>query len=213
MIYISAKTPFLSAVKRVEKLLHLSEKRLIQSAATIAKQSGGKKRKRGGGADEDEILDIAETVDRQKRLKKGGKAGGGDNSLGEGVVLKGTGKAIQKVMELGLWFQQKKDYIVRLRTGSVAAIDDITVDEDGVLGAAASSAEEKESKDNTKVGAAEDQEMDEGDTILEKEAQSGIDVVDSAQRVKSTAPTEPMEPVSKTRIRYTSSLEVAVSLR
>ncbi|KAK5070702.1 hypothetical protein LTR16_009311 [Cryomyces antarcticus] len=43
----------------------------------------------------------------------------------EEVVLKATGKAIEKALNLGLFFQGQEDCKVRIRTGSVAAIDDI----------------------------------------------------------------------------------------
>ena len=40
-------------------------------------------------------------------------------------------KAIERILQLGLWFQQREDqYRMELRTGSVAAIDDISIDED-----------------------------------------------------------------------------------
>ena len=213
-IYISSKTPFLSAVKGAEKLLHLSDKRLVQSATTLAKQNHSKgrgKRKRGGG-DEDEILEIAEAVERQKRRKNGGEGG-------EEVVLKGTGKAIQKVMELGLWFQQREEYAVRLRTGSVAAIDDLTVDEDPDPSAAQEDEGDKsgsaEGNDDTKPGAEDNK--DEGmefDATRAEEAKGGSTGDIAAVPEKSNAvQVKESEPVPETRIRYTSSLEVAVSLR
>ncbi len=67
VVYISTKTPFLSAVKRVEKLLRLSEGRFLQSATTIAKNDQLKRKRKGGP---DEILDIAETAEAQKKKKK-----------------------------------------------------------------------------------------------------------------------------------------------
>ena len=48
----------------------------------------------------------------------------------EEVLLKATGKAIEKVLGLGLFFQGQEDLKVSLRTGGVGAIDDIVeVDE------------------------------------------------------------------------------------
>lgn len=50
----------------------------------------------------------------------------------EEVFLKGTGKAIEKVLSLGLFFQGQKDCRVRVGTRSVGAVDDIeAADEDG----------------------------------------------------------------------------------
>lgn len=220
VVYISAKTPFLSAVKRVEKLLHLSDQRLVQSATTLAKQNRSKgrgKRKRGArdtDGDGDEILEIAEAVERQKRQNKGGGEDGGED-----VVLKGTGKAIQKVMELGLWFQQREEYIVRLRTRSVAAIDDITVDEDATADITAENQDPKiepvEEGADAEAGAAdeEDEAMD-VDTVTTTEGRDhGTEkpevLAENAQAVAS----KDADPIPETRIRYTSSLEVAVRLR
>lgn len=178
----------------------------MQSATTLAKQNRGKgKRKRGRG-EEDEILEIAETVEAEKKKRKierGGNDGGGG---GEEVVLKGTGKAIQKVLELGLWFQQREEYTVRLRTGSVGAIDDIVVGEDDV---------QVESATDAVAGA----EGGEGDA-MDVEAQEARTDNDengaqkpNGRRKKNRSKAQPEEPLPETRIRYASVLEVAVSLR
>jgi len=48
------------------------------------------------------------------------------------VILKATGKAIEKLLRLAIWFQGQEDLTVRLRTGSVGAVDDVVgVVEDG----------------------------------------------------------------------------------
>jgi len=43
----------------------------------------------------------------------------------EEVVMKGTGKAIEKVLQLALWFQGREEYKITIRTGSVGAVDDV----------------------------------------------------------------------------------------
>jgi len=48
-----------------------------------------------------------------------------DEGRKEEVLLKGTGKAIQKVLQVALYFQEQEDCMVRIRTGSVGAVDDI----------------------------------------------------------------------------------------
>lgn len=45
-------------------------------------------------------------------------------------MLKGTNRAIDKVLQLGLFFQGQGDVKVRIATGSVRVVDDIEVDED-----------------------------------------------------------------------------------
>jgi ribonuclease P/MRP protein subunit POP7 len=57
-------------------------------------------------------------------VKKGREKGGEK----EEVVVKGTGKAIQKVVSVAAWFQDEgngRGVRVRLRTGSVGAVDDV----------------------------------------------------------------------------------------
>ena len=168
-------------MKRVEKLLALSDARLVQSATTTAQQQngrGGKKRKREG----DDILAVAEEVERIKQQKVVGEGNG------EAVLLKGTGKAIHRVLELALWFQQREEqYVVRLRTGSVGAIDDIEVEDGG--------------RDEAE-GGADEMEVDEQQATKKK------------QRKKKAGKEEGVEgEVPETRMRYASVLEAAVSLR
>ena len=43
----------------------------------------------------------------------------------EEVVLKATGRAIERVLELGLYFQGQPDCVIRIRTGGVGVVDDI----------------------------------------------------------------------------------------
>lgn len=184
------------------------------------------KRKRGVGGDE--ILGIAEEVKRLKGRKRKGLEGGlnedgdEDTAAGEEVVLKGTGKAIHRVLELALWFQQREqDYVVKLRTGSVGAIDDISVEE---RAESAAKADTREVEKETKAGAEEVDDMD------VDEAQKGgvrltpdVDYVQPNERTgdasakkgkrKRRVETLTSDEVPETRIRYTSVVEAAVSLR
>lgn len=229
VVYISAKTPFLSAVKRVEKLLHLADKRLVQSATTIIKHKnqGYGKRKRGAGAgEEDEILEVAETVEKLKKRKKGRKTiedEDGIESGSEEVMLKATGKAIQKCLELGLWFQQREEYRVRLETSSVAATDDITVDEDETATMAEAAGESEATDDaimdvdeNAAAGADEDShiEKDAGGSQTSNDHDSENK---QPKKIKEPPDVEHREKgdfdIPESRIRYVSSLEVFVSLR
>lgn len=104
VIYISAKTPFISAVKRVRKLLSLIEKRSV-----------GK-------------VDLSNGKDRNKqKLKALDMEGSQKENEPEEVVLKGTNRVIEKVLGLALFFQGQEDLIVRLRTGTVGVVDDIVM--------------------------------------------------------------------------------------
>lgn len=193
VVYIGTKTPFLSAVKRVEKLLHLADKRLVQGAARLA-QNDQRRRPRRGRNEDDEIGAIAEAVEEAKRDDTRGQQGRhgskSNNGAGEAVVVKGTGKAIAKVLEIGLWFQQRKEeYVVRLKTSSVSSIDDVSYVK--------------------QTAAAED--TGEGATD-ENETPSQVATDDSNDpRVPVEDATG--ETVEETRVRKVSVLEVCVSLR
>jgi ribonuclease P/MRP protein subunit POP7 len=64
--------------------------------------------------------------DRQKIQNT---ARGAEERKREEVVVKGTGKAVEKVLRVGLFFHGQEDVVVRLRTGSVGAVDDVCVKE------------------------------------------------------------------------------------
>ena len=172
----------MSAIKRVEKLLRLADKRDLQTATTHA-QKNKRKRRRDDDGGEDEVVAVARGVEEEKERKR--RAGG---VSGEEVLVKGTGKAVNKVMEIGAWFlQREKEYVVRLRTGSVGAVDDVEVPE-----GEAEDGEDKMDVDQSQAGAESDKSALKGDDAgKEKEA----------------------EAVSGARVRYLSVLEVAVSLR
>lgn len=172
----------MSAIKRVEKLLQLADKRDVQAATTLAKQNKRKRRRDDDGG-EDEIGAIARFAEegREKKKRVGGVSG-------EEVLIKGTGKAVGKVMEMGCWFLQRDGFEVKVRTGSVGAVDDVEVPEEEEM-AGEHEAGEKMDVDQAGHGAADDQ-------------------------VKAGGPKEDeVGAVSGTRVRYLSVLEVAVSLR
>ncbi len=43
----------------------------------------------------------------------------------EEVLIKGTGKAIEKVLRLALYWQQREDVVITVRTGTIGAVDDV----------------------------------------------------------------------------------------
>ncbi|KAI4763734.1 hypothetical protein E4T52_10676 [Aureobasidium sp. EXF-3400] len=116
IIYISTKTPFMSAVKRVQKLLLQVEKRSAQSASAQVSSS----RPKYSASGNDEILDI-ERVAAVMAANKHER---------DEIILKATGKAIAKALSLGVWFDEKIEYAVRIETGTVGTIDDILLPED-----------------------------------------------------------------------------------
>lgn len=175
----------MSAIKRVEKLLQLADKRDVQAATTLAKKNSNNKRKRKREDDggEDEIGAIARFAEegREKKKRVGGVGG-------EEVLIKGTGKAVAKVMEMGCWFLQREGFEVKVRTGSVGAVDDVEVPE------------REEGEDGGEAG--EKMDLD--------QAEPGADAEGDGKKDEQS---KEVEAVSGARVRYLSVLEVAVSVR
>lgn len=102
VIYVSSKTPFISTVKRVRKLLSLIEKRSMGKVDLISGKGGDKEKLRA--------------LDTDGASKTKGR---------EEVVLKATNRAIETALNLALFFQKQEDLTVRFRTGTVSVVDDI----------------------------------------------------------------------------------------
>lgn len=100
VVYVSAKTPFISAVKRVRKLMAQAEKRAIGKVSLLDKDQG--------------------RSDKQKLQSVAAKP-----ANPECVYLRATGRAIEKGLSLALYFQNQQDCNVRLKTGTVGTVDDI----------------------------------------------------------------------------------------
>ncbi|KAI1348855.1 Rpp20 subunit of nuclear RNase MRP and P-domain-containing protein [Xylaria sp. FL0043] len=125
-IQVTAKTPFRSITTRVRKQL---DKYLRTSASSRSAFTNKLSQKKN--------ISLGERVRRiQQQSQNAANSGLGlglENS-GEVLVL-GTGRAIQKVAEVALFFQKQPDCIVQMRTGSVAAVDDVvSKEEDGLEG-------------------------------------------------------------------------------
>lgn len=108
VIYISHRTPFISAVKRVRKLLALADRRAVQSRTEHLSQNDPRR-----------VEKMAAVVVRP-----------GDEEAEE-VWVKGAGRSVQKALQIAVFLQGKGDLRVRLRTGSVWAVDDVVLDEEG----------------------------------------------------------------------------------
>ncbi|KAK0111004.1 hypothetical protein ONS95_001384 [Cadophora gregata] len=106
IIYVSASSPFISVVKRVRTYLDAIESR---SAGKLSLEGGDGKLLKG----------------IEKGVNSGGGIGEGKGKRDEEVVIKGTGKAIEKVVRLAAWWQGQSDVRVVVRTGTVGAVDDI----------------------------------------------------------------------------------------
>ncbi|KAI2632944.1 Rpp20 subunit of nuclear RNase MRP and P-domain-containing protein [Xylaria nigripes] len=125
-IHVSAKTSLRSVTSRVRKQLN---KYLRQSASSRNAFTNRLSQRKNASLGER----VRRIQEQSQNTTTGGQGLGLENA-GEVIVL-GTGRAIQKVTEVALFFQKQPDCIVQLRTGSVAAVDDlIPQDEDGLEG-------------------------------------------------------------------------------
>ncbi|KAK6952487.1 hypothetical protein Daesc_007026 [Daldinia eschscholtzii] len=115
-IYITPKTPFRSVTARVRKQL---DKNLREASASNKAFTNRLASNKNASLDE-----RVRAIQRHSASKDGGI---GLEDAGEVVVL-GTGRAIQKVVEVAMFFQKQQDCIVRLKTGSVGAVDDVVVE-------------------------------------------------------------------------------------
>ncbi|ESZ99560.1 hypothetical protein SBOR_0125 [Sclerotinia borealis F-4128] len=105
VVYVSPSSPFIAIVKRVRKYLDGAE---FRAGPTILPST-----------DRELMKEIEEGI---KHTRMGKKAGSG---IGGEVLMKGTGKAIEKTLMLANWWQQQEGVRVVVRTKSVAAVDDI----------------------------------------------------------------------------------------
>jgi ribonuclease P/MRP protein subunit POP7 len=76
---------------------------------------------------------IQKGVERARGGEDGGnsKGKGGKKGNGEEVVLKATGKAIERLLQVALFFENEEGVKVEIRTGSVGAVDDVVEREGG----------------------------------------------------------------------------------
>ena len=102
VVYFGTKTPFMSAFKRVKKLLSRVEKRQLQSDFAQQRKSRGRH--------------IPPPTPQALPT--------------EPVVVKATGRAIDRALQLALFLQKQEDLRIEIKTGSIAAIDDIVENDD-----------------------------------------------------------------------------------
>lgn len=102
-IYLSTSTPFVASIKRVRTYLSAIDARAM---GTIDLSASGN------------------LTDRQLV----GAMGEGRHKEGEEVVVKASGKAIERALNVGLYFSKQEDCRVRIRTGTAGAVDDVEVE-------------------------------------------------------------------------------------
>ncbi|CAO1600082.1 hypothetical protein XANCAGTX0491_003787 [Xanthoria calcicola] len=172
IVYISTKTPFISAVKRVRKLLDLIDKRAV-----------GK-------------VDLGDGRKGKQTLGALGEVDPASGKEPEEVILKATNRAIEKALGLAVFFQGQDDVRVRLRTGSVGAVDDIVVDEKRTMGKRKTGSPGRKKGERETAGAGENAEEGNDEVGEEMGNVEADDLV-----------------IPETQIRKVSVLEVGISLK
>ncbi|KAI1263443.1 Rpp20 subunit of nuclear RNase MRP and P-domain-containing protein [Xylariaceae sp. FL1019] len=125
-INVTPKTPFQSITTRVRK--HL-DKNLRQSASARGTFTNRLSQNKDAS-----LASRVRQIQRQAKDATTNGLGLGLENSGE-VLLVATGRAIEKLTNVALFFQNQNDCIVQLRTRSIAAVDDVVgPEEDGLEG-------------------------------------------------------------------------------
>ncbi|KAF7588943.1 hypothetical protein BBP40_004984 [Aspergillus hancockii] len=172
-VYISTSTPFMSAVKRVQKFLLQAEKR---ATASVNLSSSAKR-------DQQKLAQIARG---QEQLRK------------EEVFVKATGRAMEKALSVGRWFEEKGgEYRVRVETGSVLVVDDVVEDEEG-------------KRRVVEKGEEARRELEEGG---EKGMDESKSVVKKRKRAVNALASVEGDELPETRTRWVNKVEISISYK
>lgn len=223
VVYISRKTPVISAVKRVKQFLREIEKRAMQSSGidgVLNRVTSG----RNGDSDlQIKLRQVSEKLEKDK----------------EEVLVKASGRAIEQALRVGEWFRNREDETlcnVDVRTGSVSVVDDIieVEPEAGVAGA-----EHDHEQDEDMVAQEDSTLLEVGDTTMEllknlednrhddvaqDPGQHATDMADKEKRGdlvpslkrkrrKNKKKEYDQDDIPEARLRWVKTVEVAVSLR
>lgn len=225
VVYVSRKTPVISAVKRVKKFLQEIEKRAMQSEDVgLALDKAGTRASRG------------QEIDLQRRLEDVSEKLRRD---AEEVLVKASGRAMEQALRVAEWFRNREKEIltnVEVRTGSVSVVDDIVekaVDGDDDLQAEVED-EDKENTEDSTVLEREDTTMEllghlDAATRASKQAEhvdtSTVsddnmgDVDDPSnqglkkRRRKRKRKEYDADDIPEARLRWIKTIEVAISVR
>ena len=205
VVYVSSKTPFMSAVKRVKRLLREIEKRATQDVKLI---------------DRGERAGMRRLAEAREQLSKDG----------EEVLVKASGRAMERALRVGEWFRTKEKEInckVEVRTGSVSVVDDVVEVEDEEGEPEGEVEVEKQQEDATM--------LEGGDTTLEllgpgsKSTGEQLPSSDLSKEVvqpsgettkgkkrkrrKKKRPSYDPDDLPEQRLRWVKTVEVAISLK
>jgi ribonuclease P/MRP protein subunit POP7 len=184
VVYVSRATPLMAAVKRVKKLLTHIEKRAMQD------------------------VDITRGKEGLKKLAAASEALG---TNGEEVVIKASGRAIERALKVGEWFKSKEGELackVEVRTGSLQVVDDLVEaqgEEEDVVEEVADAAETDVEK--AAIAPKTPPQEDDSEQKVEQKGKK------RRKRGKRKRAMYDKDDMPEARIRWINTVEVAISLK
>ena len=173
----------MSAVKRVQKLLRQAEKRAMASLDLGSKKKTEKQK-------------LAQLAAGHDALRKGKGE--------EEVFVKATGRAMEKALAVGRWFETREaEYVTRVKTGCVLVVDDVVEDEEmrrRVIAEGEEVGEVEELKEQQQQG-------------QNAEATSAAPVSKSAAKKRKRAANAESEELPESRTRWVNVVEIAVTYK
>lgn len=208
IVYVSRKTPVISAVKRVKTFLRQIEKRAMQSANIdgILDKAGSRR--------------VNDTGDQLHRRLEEVSAKLMQNP--EEVLVKASGRAMEQALRVAEWFRNRETEVltkVEVRTGSTSVVDDLVEkDEDEEVRV------DDGDDDNAEV---EIEAAEPGDTTLRIEAdfkrisETAGGQVDAKEdggvapkrRRKRKRKQYDADDVPEARLRWIKTIEIAITLK
>lgn len=174
----------MSAVKRVQKLLRQVEKRAIASLDLSSKRKTEKEK-------------LAQLAQGHERLRKGKGE--------EEVFIKATGRAIEKALSVGKWFETKEtEYVVRVKTGTVLVVDDVVEDE---------AARQRVLAEGEKAKKQQQQKQQEEGSSAAEPVASAPSGSKSASKKRKRAANAETEELPEARTRWVNVVEIAVTYK
>lgn len=219
VVYVSRKTPIISAVKRVKQFLREIEKRAMQGAGVHGVLNRAASGRSGDGDLQRKLVEVSEKL----------------GSDGEEVLVKASGRAMDQALRVAEWFRNREDEMlckVEVRTGSVSVIDDIV--EVGPDDAVVEADKDQDEDEDGEVPEA-DTMLEGGDTTMELlanldehrdatmthgsgEQANGKEAGDKAPEVKKKRRRRKkkeydQDDVPEARLRWVKTIEIAISLQ
>lgn len=102
IIYIGTKSPFMGIVSKVRHALEKTPSSRSTKGLPLAARMAA-------------LNSAACSADR----------------LEDEILVRGTGRAMTKTLQIAAWFGKQKEYMISVRTMSLETVDDVVVDEDG----------------------------------------------------------------------------------